>query len=195
MATISGRGGTPNMRATSWLNCDERSYPTAKAGLRLWLRSATLAPERRWICLTAQNRPAVGYASFSCENLSPYRKMSHLDDRAKRTATLHAAEKRTLEMIANGANLSDVLNELCAAIDTHSSGTSFVCLMDQAGNQLLPIAGPHLPSAFARAIDRLCKPTLAIQESFGRAADSGRWTGGFRHAGHLRRGISAGVCV
>src|SRR2546427_1070705 len=78
--------------------------------------------------------------------------MSHLDDRAKRTATLHAAEKRTLEMIANGANLSDVLNELCAAIDTDSSGTSFVCLMDQAGNQLLPIAGPHLPSAFARAI-------------------------------------------
>src|SRR6266571_1110996 len=78
--------------------------------------------------------------------------MSHLDDRAKQTATLHAAEKRTLEMIANGANLSDVLNELCAAIDTHSSGTSFVCLMDQAGNQLLPIAGPHLPSAFARAI-------------------------------------------
>ena len=78
--------------------------------------------------------------------------MSHLDDRAKRTATLHAAEKRTLEMIANGANLSDVLNELCAAIDTHSSGTSFVCLMDQAGNQLLPIAGPHVPSGFARAI-------------------------------------------
>src|SRR6266571_2010158 len=78
--------------------------------------------------------------------------MSHLDDRAKQTATLHAAEKRTLEMIANGANLSDVLNELCAAIDTHSSGTSFVCLMDQAGKQLLPIAGPHLPSAFATAI-------------------------------------------
>ena len=55
-------------------------------------------------------------------------------------------------MIANGADLSDVLNELCAAIDTHSSGTSFVCLMDQAGNQLLPIAGPHLSSGFARAI-------------------------------------------
>src|SRR5882762_5089131 len=78
--------------------------------------------------------------------------MSDLDDHAKRTATLHAAEKRTLEMIANWANLSDVLNELCAAIDTHSSGTSFVCLMDQAGNQLLPIAGPHVPSGFARAI-------------------------------------------
>ena len=34
--------------------------------------------------------------------------MSDLDDHAKRTATLHAAEKRTLEMIANGADLSDV---------------------------------------------------------------------------------------
>src|SRR5467141_1240695 len=78
--------------------------------------------------------------------------MSDLDDHAKRTATLHAAEKRTLEMIANGANLSDVLNELCAAIDTHSSGTSFVCLMDQAGNQLLPIAGPHIPAALTAAI-------------------------------------------
>src|SRR5437879_11675267 len=78
--------------------------------------------------------------------------MSPLDDRAKRTAAVHAAEKRTLEMIANGADLSDVLNELCGAIDTHSSGTSFVCLMDQAGNQLLPIAGPHVPSAYVRAI-------------------------------------------
>src|SRR5258706_9433610 len=55
-------------------------------------------------------------------------------------------------MSATGAALSDVLNGLCAAIDLHSSGTSFVCLMDQAGNQLLPIAGPRLPSAFARAI-------------------------------------------
>src|SRR6266478_6850896 len=78
--------------------------------------------------------------------------MSDLDDQAKRTATLHAAEKRTLEMIANGADLSDVLNELCTAIDAHSSGTSFVCLMDQAGNQLLPVAGPHVPSPFTRAI-------------------------------------------
>ena len=29
---------------------------------------------------------------------------------------------------------------------------------------------------FKQQCDRLCKPTLAIQESFGRAADSGRWT-------------------
>jgi PAS domain S-box-containing protein len=71
---------------------------------------------------------------------------------AKQTQTLRTAEKRTLEMIANGANLSDVLNDLCSAIDDHASATSFVCLMDGDGNQLLPIAGPHVPPTFATAI-------------------------------------------
>jgi hypothetical protein len=53
---------------------------------------------------------------------------------------LRAAEKRTLEMIADGASLSDVLNDLCAAIDDYTSATSFVCLLDGEGNQLLPSA-------------------------------------------------------
>ena len=35
--------------------------------------------------------------------------------------SLLAAEKRTLEMMANGANLSEVLNDLCAALDAHAS--------------------------------------------------------------------------
>src|SRR5579862_4889114 len=61
---------------------------------------------------------------------------------------LRVAEKRTLELIADGASLSDVLNGLCAAIDDHASATSFVCLLDSGGNQLLPIAGPNVPSAF-----------------------------------------------
>ena len=47
---------------------------------------------------------------------------------AKQTETLRAAENKTLEMIANGANLSDVLNGLCAVIDDHASATSFVCV-------------------------------------------------------------------
>src|SRR6267142_5395004 len=34
--------------------------------------------------------------------------------------SLLAAEKRTLEMMANGASLSEVLNDLCAPIDAHS---------------------------------------------------------------------------
>ena len=65
---------------------------------------------------------------------------------------LRVAEKRTLELIADGASLSRVLNELCAAIDEYASATSFVCLLDRDSNQLVPIAGPHVPAAYATAI-------------------------------------------
>jgi formate hydrogenlyase transcriptional activator len=70
----------------------------------------------------------------------------------KQKELLRVAEKRTLEMIADGASLSDVLNDLCAAIDNHTSATSFVCLIDRGINQLFPIAGPHVPAAFTTAI-------------------------------------------
>jgi formate hydrogenlyase transcriptional activator len=70
-----------------------------------------------------------------------------------RAESLLAAEKRTLEMMANGASLSEVLNDLCASIDAHAPPvTSMVCLMDPDGKQLLPGAGPHLPPAFTAAI-------------------------------------------
>jgi formate hydrogenlyase transcriptional activator len=85
--------------------------------------------------------------------------MTSLADRSSRDPEdgrqeelLRLAEKRTLEMIADGASLSDVLNDLCAAIDDHASATSFVCLLDSGGNQLLPIASPNVPPAFAAAI-------------------------------------------
>ena len=41
-----------------------------------------------------------------------------------------AAEKRTLEMMANGASLSEVLNDLCAAIDAHAPPCYFNGLFD-----------------------------------------------------------------
>src|ERR1700758_4399250 len=66
---------------------------------------------------------------------------------AKQEELLRIAEKRTLEMIADGGSLSDVLNDLCAAIDEHTSATSLVFLADERGKDLLPIAGPHLPPA------------------------------------------------
>jgi hypothetical protein len=65
--------------------------------------------------------------------------------------SLLAAEKRTLEMMANGASLPEVLNDLCAAIDTHAPPvTSMVCLMQ--GEWLSPCAGPHVPATFKAAI-------------------------------------------
>jgi formate hydrogenlyase transcriptional activator len=72
---------------------------------------------------------------------------------ASQAESLLAAEKRTLEMMANGASLSEVLNDLCASIDAHAFPvTSMVCLMDPDGKQLLPRAGPRVPAAFAAAI-------------------------------------------
>ena len=38
-------------------------------------------------------------------------------DRAKQKETLHAAEKRTLEMVAHGASLREVLDQLCRSIE------------------------------------------------------------------------------
>src|SRR6266852_3099186 len=65
--------------------------------------------------------------------------------------SLLAAEKRTLEMMANGASLSEVLDDLCAAIDAQAPPvTSMVCLMD--GEWLVPCAGPHVPETFKAAI-------------------------------------------
>src|SRR5439155_2130406 len=43
-----------------------------------------------------------------------------IEDR-KQTESLRAAEKRTLEMIADGASLKDVLNHLCSCIDVQVS--------------------------------------------------------------------------
>jgi PAS domain S-box-containing protein len=65
--------------------------------------------------------------------------------------SLLAAEKQTLEKMANGASLSEVLNDLCAGIDAHGSPvTSMVCLLD--GEWLSPYAGPHIPATFKAAI-------------------------------------------
>ena len=70
---------------------------------------------------------------------------------SKQQELLREAEKRALEMIADGASLSGILNDLCAAIDVHTAAASLVFLMDRGGHQLLPLAGPHLPPAVTAA--------------------------------------------
>ena len=70
---------------------------------------------------------------------------------ASQAESLLAAEKRTLEMMANGSSLSEVLNDLCASIDAHASPlTSMICL--KAGEWLSPCAAPHIPAAFKAAL-------------------------------------------
>src|SRR5580693_7452815 len=78
-----------------------------------------------------------------------------IEDR-KRAEALLAAEKRTLEMIANGACLADILERLCETMDAQASKPkSSVMLMDADGMHLRPAAGPRLPNGWIEAITPL----------------------------------------
>ena len=74
-----------------------------------------------------------------------YGTATDIEDR-KRIESLRAAEKRTLEMIADGASLKDILNELCCSIDVEASPViSTVLLMDPDGERLWHTAGTRVP--------------------------------------------------
>src|SRR5579863_6886711 len=60
--------------------------------------------------------------------------------------SLLAAEKRTLEMIADGASLKEILDDLCHSIDVVASPViSTVLLMDADGERLWHTAGTLVP--------------------------------------------------
>jgi len=74
----------------------------------------------------------------------------------KRAESLLAAEKRTLEMLAGGAGLTDILENLCDTIDAQSGKSmSAVMMMDTGGMRLWPAAGPRLPKGWIEAITPL----------------------------------------
>jgi PAS domain S-box-containing protein len=78
-----------------------------------------------------------------------------IEDR-KRAEALLAAEILTLEMIANGARVTDILENLCETIDAQGRNVlSAVMLMDADGVRLWPVTGPRLPKAWIEAITPL----------------------------------------
>ena len=78
-----------------------------------------------------------------------------IEDR-KRAEALLATEKRTLEMIASGACLADILERLCETIDAQASKIkTAVMLMDADGMHLRPAAAPRLPKGWVEAITPL----------------------------------------
>ena len=82
--------------------------------------------------------------------LSWYATATDIEDR-KRTESLLAAEMRTLQMIADGAGLTDILNHVCNAIDLQiSPSVTTILLMDSAGQKLWPTAGPRVPPTWTR---------------------------------------------
>src|SRR5262245_26851719 len=88
---------------------------------------------------------AMGQVKTGCVAINP------IDQ--KRMESLLAAERRTLEMIASGASLTDILEGLCSTIDAQSPDIiSTVLLMDPDGKRLWPGAGPRVPSGYTEAI-------------------------------------------
>ena len=74
----------------------------------------------------------------------------------KRAEALLAAENRTLEMIAGGAPLTEILLRLCDTIDAQSPKiASTAMLMDPDGKRLWPVAGNRLPKGWIEAITPL----------------------------------------
>jgi PAS domain S-box-containing protein len=66
--------------------------------------------------------------------------------------TLLDGERRVLEMIATGAPLASVLDELCRAIDEQANFMSALFLLDDGGKHLTYIAGPHLPDPWRQLV-------------------------------------------
>jgi formate hydrogenlyase transcriptional activator len=75
-----------------------------------------------------------------------------IEDR-KRAESLLAAETRTLEMIAGGAPLIDIIKKLCDTIDDQSPKIiSTVMLVDADGKRLWPVPGRRVPQGWIEVI-------------------------------------------
>jgi formate hydrogenlyase transcriptional activator len=71
----------------------------------------------------------------------------------KRSESLLGAEKQTLEMLAGGASLIEILDALCDTIDARAPGIiSTAMTMDLDGKRLWPVAGRQVPKDWIEAI-------------------------------------------
>src|SRR5262252_4511049 len=74
----------------------------------------------------------------------------------KQAEYLLAAEKHALEMIADGASLSDILNYVCTSMDLLvAPSMTTILLMDPDGKRLWHIAGPRVPREWVPIISPL----------------------------------------
>jgi len=106
--------------------------------------------EYRWFLARAERvRDNLG------EIVNWYGADTDIEDR-KRAEALLVAEKRTLEMIAGGAPLADILESLCDTIDAQSPKIiSTANLMDPDGKRLWNVAGHRIPRGWIEAITPL----------------------------------------
>ena len=123
-------------------------------------------------------------------------------DQLKRTESLRSAEKRTLEMIADGASLKDILNNLCRSIDAETSPViSTVLLLGPDRERLWHTAGPLVPNDWLPVISPLpvsrhagcCGAATVLKERVivADVATDINWLDEYRDVA-IRNGIRAG---
>jgi formate hydrogenlyase transcriptional activator len=96
---------------------------------------------------------AVGHPREESGDLEFVGAVTDITER-KRAESLLVAEKRTLEMVANGSSLAAILEDLCCTIDAQTPGIiSSVMLMDPDGMRLRPAPAKRLPSGWIDAIN------------------------------------------
>ena len=133
---------------------------------------AALATEIPALLLTADTRPPrreLALVRFARVPFSPTYAVKvfalgegrvglALEDVSLRVQTerLHFAERRSLEMLAAGAQLEDILSVIVLVIEELSPETlASVLVLDPSGTRLLHGAAPSLPDAYNRAIHDL----------------------------------------
>src|SRR2546428_1027683 len=113
------------------------------------LQEARLLSEQKRVARELEQRVAQRTRELGATNDELKKEIAE----RKRAESLLSAEKRSLEMIAHGASLTDILQDLCRAIDAQApSIISSVLLMDPDGQRLRPAAGDRVPSGWAQAI-------------------------------------------
>ena len=113
------------------------------------LQEAGLLSEQKRVARELEQRVAQRTRELGASNEDLKKEIAE----RKRAESLQSAERRSLEMIAHGANLTDILEELCRAIDAQAPDIiSSILLMDPDGQRLRPAAGSRVPSGWARAI-------------------------------------------
>jgi hypothetical protein len=82
---------------------------------------------------------------------------SQRDSQAAQTGagSLLAATKRILEMIAAGASLTDIVTNLCTAIDAQNPDMMSTVLLMETDGQLWPLASPRVPCGWTRTLGPL----------------------------------------
>ncbi len=74
----------------------------------------------------------------------------------KRAQALLSAQKRSLQLIAGGASLTDILQDLCDTIDAQApANISTILLMDRDGKTLQPAAGRRVPEGWTQTLTPL----------------------------------------